>query len=1355
LLSRVGIRTRLALSVALLCLLGVLSGGVASADAAAPSLLLRIPELGAPPSEGLDQLGAPVGIATDPVSGHFYVSDSGNKRIDEFTEWGQFVKTWGWGVVRSGPDNKPQNETQEVSVSATAGSFALRLYRVDPSCPRQDDTGPIAFNASAGVVQAALETLCGFSAGDIAVTGSDGGPWTIEFSGGYADTDILPLQVVNSTLSGGGASAQVGTIQGGANFEICTPSNGDVCRPGQGLEFGQGGGASAGQFTRPTGIALDSNGNVYVFDERSEGEENARVQKFDPQGDFLLMFGGEVDKTTHANLCTKVGQEAGDECGIGVPGTANAHFTPLPQGFEEVAGSYLAFSANTLFVGDRGRIQEFNLDGTFKSKIDFEEKELKELEGKTVRALASDSAGNLYLAVVAGQNVYELDPAGNLLKSFKLKRPHAVALDVEGNLYVIDNPPGFGTTELEPRVVEFDPSGKEVIPFAEEFAAPADGAILRGIATNVLGPTSPASTKPGNLYTTFENGPDSYLEVYGPPPIEFGPPPLHPPEIKAQYAVSVDTRGAELRAQINPRFWADTDYYVQYGTGECSKGGCQEQPLAPGARLTNQIVSTTLTTKSVLLSNLVPGTTYHYRFVAESTGGGPVFGVGGKPGLDGGESTFRTLPLPTEAESCRGNQQFRGGASAALPDCRAYEMVSPVEKNNGDIITAPNTISFPTSLVQSATSGSKFTYSAIRSFGDPEGAPYTSQYLAARDPGTGWSTEAISPPRTTLVLEFTGTTDNEYKAFSEDLCTAWLRHDSEPPLAGGAVLGFLDLYKRENCDAGRGTYETLTPVKPPDRIPDEYAELELQGVSADGSHAIYVAPDNLTKDAPNIGEGTPDQQSDNPQLYEYAGGQLRFLCYLPNGSKSTLACSAGSHDRVGANEGRRANLHNAVSADGARVYWTETTSGLGSGTLYLRENADQAQSKISGGKCSEPAKACTYLVSSEPALFWGAAANGSKAVFTTGEPKAGNGKLFEFDATHNEEPPTLIAEGVAGVMGMSENASRVYFVSTEVLDTGAKAGQPNLYLHEDGGSTSYVATLAADDVRLGTLASTPVEWRPVFRTSRVSADGSHVAFMSTASLTGYDNSDANSGEEDTEVYLYDANAKQLICASCNPSGARPSGRKLLSPNGHESGLWGAAKIPGWERSLYASRLLSDDGKRLFFESYEALVPSDTNGAGDVYEWEAAGKGSCSEDDATFSQNTGGCVDLISSGKSPRDSIFLDASPGGEDVFVATLSSLLPQDDGLVDVYDARINGGFSSPEPPRPPCEGEACQSPQGPPVDPTPSSSTFHGPGNRRGRACRKGARKVHSHGKTRCRKKRAKHKALHKQSRHPTGVS
>ena len=176
----------------------------------------------------------------------------------------------------------------------------------------------------------------------------------------------------------------------------------------------------------------------------------------------------------------------------------------------------------------------------------------------------------------------------------------------------------------------------------------------------------------------------------------------------------------------------------------------------------------------------------------------------------------------------------------------------------------------------------------------------------------------------------------------------------------------------------------------------------------------------------------------------------------------------------------------------------------------------------------------------------------------------------------------------------------MYFVSDSAL-TGsernaqgeeARAGQPNMYvLHE--GATKLVSVLSSADspdwghngyLKAGGNVVDPGT-AVLGLTARVSPDGEWLAFVSRRQLTGYDNLDVGSGRPDAEVYVYHASAGTLVCASCDPTGARPRG---------------AARVPGWTMPLYQSRYLSDGG-RLFFDSPDALVAQDTNDAEDVYE----------------------------------------------------------------------------------------------------------------------------------------------------------
>jgi hypothetical protein len=657
------------------------------------------------------------------------------------------------------------------------------------------------------------------------------------------------------------------------------------------------------------------------------------------------------------------------------------------------------------------------------------------------------------------------------------------------------------------------------------------------------------------------------------------------------------------------------------------------------------------------------------------------------------------------------NQAFRTGASATLPDCRAYEMVSPVDKNGGDVGRSPSdpTVESGHLPVQSSVSGEQLAYASFVAFGDAVASPlFGSQYIATRS-AAGWSTHGVTPPRTLSVLSPGIGRDAGFKAFSPDLSSAWLLHDSDP-LTPTAPPHFADLYRRDNLNDG---YEALNPTSPPTAGTTQFMP-ELEGLSADGSHAIFAANDALTPDAPITFD-------DKRRLYDWSGGELHLVSILPDGTPTTSESHAGTHNTID-NRGIASSVDHAVSDDGTRVFWTASDFIGAPGNIYVRIDNERTV-PVSGS------------VTDARSRFWTASADGSRAFFTVDEfvehPLDDN--LYEFDV--DSETPTLIAGKVTGVVGASDDASYLYFVSEEDLDAGATAGEPNLYLRR-GTDLIFIATIGADEANHGhNVIPSIVNQEPILRTSRVTPDGRHLAFMSDLSLTGYDNRDAKTGDPDDEVFRYDADAGQLACVSCNPSGARPAGRPL-NIGGALKVLPISAKLPTWSTQLYAPNALSADGSRVFFSSYDALVKGDTNGAQDVYQWEEQGTGSC--------ESAGGCIDLISTGESPNDSEFFDATANGDSVFFATYSSISAQDPGSKDVYVARVGGGFPPPPPGVAPCVGDACQNVPAPPSDPTPASASFNGPGNLAASKAKRKARKCRAH-----KPKTAKGKAQRKQAK------
>ena len=161
------------------------------------------------------------------------------------------------------------------------------------------------------------------------------------------------------------------------------------------------------------------------------------------------MFGGEVDKgPSHpGNLCTAAYIAEGDTCGIGTVGAGDGQIERLSY-----PGNYIAVGpAGTVFLGDdKGRIQEFEPSGAFKSKFTL----AGELPGNTISSLAVDGAGNFYVKFLAKDNVYKFGPTGTLLSTIatELSGESPLVLDAAGGLYAIhENHPVLSEDAVNPR----------------------------------------------------------------------------------------------------------------------------------------------------------------------------------------------------------------------------------------------------------------------------------------------------------------------------------------------------------------------------------------------------------------------------------------------------------------------------------------------------------------------------------------------------------------------------------------------------------------------------------------------------------------------------------------------------------------------------------------------------------------------------------------------------------------------------------------------------------------------------------------------------------------------------------------
>jgi hypothetical protein len=807
------------------------------------------------------------------------------------------------------------------------------------------------------------------------------------------------------------------------------------------------------------------------------------------------------------------------------------------------------------------------------------------------------------------------------------------------------------------------------------------------------------------------------------------------PGIHSTSVSAVTAESATLEATIDPNN-TPTTFYFQYGA-DTSYG--TDVPAPPGASLASGKGDVEV---SRHLQGLLAGTTYHYRVVAVSE-----LSPGHFETFDGPDHAF-TTQLTT--------------VGPILPDGRAWELVSPPDKH-GVLLEGLNL----DAAEQAAADGDAMTYFAAGATeSEPQGYGEGSQVLSRR--GTsGWSSASIGTSHRQAVGPGGGRRTGESLLFSEDLSRSLVEPHGpfSPPTActatGCLPVAFPEpteftpyIHHDSSCAAELSTcYEPLltaasgySDVPPGTKLFNPVdSENEFLGAAPDLNSVVLASHAGLTLGA-----------SQEKELYEWSAAappaeRLQLISVLPQGEGGGPASGGpqlGGGEAISAAGGWR-----PVSADGSRVFWSL------SGALYMRDTGKGETIRLD---------------SSGGATFQAASRDGSRIFFT----EAGRLHLCEIVEEGGKDvckladlTPEANGESVniqQLMPGTSADGSYAYFV-----------GGLNLYVsHYDGTewTTKLIAMLSQTDehdwdnegggfLSFGGL------------TARVSPNGRYLAFMSNRSLTGYDNRDALTGRPDEEVYLYDGRAERLICASCNPTGARPLGvevGKAISGSaafsnlvdiqgiipGHaayteQTGI--AANLPGgvtieaYRGSLYQPRYLSDSG-RLFFNSSDALLPSDTNRNEDVYEYEPPGVGDCTEESPAYGQRSEGCLGLISSGASGEESGFLDASENGDDVFFLTSAQLTKQDlDTSLDVYDAHVCTPESpcppSPPPPPPVCEGDACQPPAEAPNGPTPGSLTFHGAGNvhEKSTTCTEG--KVRKHGKCVAKKQKAKkHQVGHK---------
>jgi hypothetical protein len=616
-------------------------------------------------------------------------------------------------------------------------------------------------------------------------------------------------------------------------------------------------------------------------------------------------------------------------------------------------------------------------------------------------------------------------------------------------------------------------------------------------------------------------------------------------------------------------------------------------------------------------------------------------------------TAFLALSSAASAGECP-NEKFRKEQSVTetLGQCRAYEKVSPADKGQGDIVGDGDT-------TVASIFGDAVVFNSRTPFGDTVGSGGIgqTQYVARRT-GDGWSVHAITPTPRPDALQ-TLFVPTSLQIYAEDVSAALVRAYDLPEVTDDAPLRN-NLYVEDTATRALQTV-SASQVDPPSIFDFLQFPSPFWGLSADARHVAFVSPTQFLPDAaPGV-----------PNVYKWDDGVLSVANVLPNGT-----VASGGADTP-------ANMRGAMSADGSRLLFT--ASPVSNPQLYLR---------IDGGRTVWVSE--TELDPSDPnyqpdpsnVQAMGMTPDGRNVFFVTDTPLLpgdtnGGPDLYRYTDSadpSSESNLTLISQSgdLTNVrfIGMSDDGERVYYQTNE----------GSLVVWDHGAATVIAGGFSLSlDPELGVVLTSA---RPGY--GRVTPDGSYMAFGTNEAPDGIHGPTGAVTNGHLEMYLYSLRDNSLTCVSC-PSGSATSDATVTPAVTHGNPQRGNAGL--------RPRFLTDSG-HVFFSTAEGLVPEDTNGVLDAYDY----------DPVT------GRVSLLSTGKGKDPATFADASASGADVFIVTRQRLVASDrDELVDLYDVRTDGGLPEEQVAlSSPCLGDTCQgSLSSAPVFQSPASAGVTGIGN------------------------------------------
>jgi hypothetical protein len=1386
------------------------------------------------------------GVATSQKEGDdVYVLDAGqNQRVSQFTPAGVFVRSFGWGVLDgaaelqtcttatgcqagqegSGPGQLDWSDEIAVDNDPASPSYG-DLYVVDQRnfrIEKYSPSGEFLLMFGGEVDHTTHADLC--TAEDIAVkhdTCGAGVPGT--GPGRFYESSVHIFHTAaqsfseansNSIAVGLGGTVYVGDFRRVQEFE----SDGTFLRQL---------GLPEAQFV--TSLAVNESGHVFA---NSPALNESQLVRLPSAGTFTVTFKGQTTPSLPFDVSETALQQAIE--GLSTVGAGNIHTEFATDSGVQTLRVYFIKS-----LGDANLPQMTASSATVETLVEGAAGELLQLgpTGEVLQTydetgepahIALDEEGDLLLSDAMTADFRIFKPDGSLYAVFtsdQLSNPRGIAvgsaagklyataskqlaavdlpkagppliklgseratdvLTTTATLHAILNPEGFEThyrfqyvtqqhfeaegfanPEETPLIkIEGPPIHDE--PVSVPISALAKGTVYhyRALAESECHGAVPPAQE------CLAEGPDQTFET------------LPPVTVRNFTTQTVAPEEVILEAELNPNGSAiPTHYAICYGAeaGHYA-AGCSEGTLPPG---------NTFQSVSAAFTGLQPNTSYHYRLTATNENG--------TVETPDAELTTEETITEEDAAACPNALRREEDNSLALPDCRAYEQVSPTEKGGYPVSSGP----------MLSPSGERLAYSSVGVFAGAESNDGLSQYLAHRTPA-GWLTQPMignaGPDQVPILIE----------SMSVGL-DRWVLKVL-PGTSNGNTTAGLTYYMGSAAGSFLPASPSLTPTDPENQ---SISVIGMVGASADFSnlfiHSYFSFLPTDTRPEYGGGAGGFDR------IYEVSGADspqptLRLAAEVPTGltSGQCYLNTAG------------APKSNASSADGSTLFYEaplevepgapcqfaieegKVKEGPNQSALFAcdlqagpcagpgEHPALDLSAPRLGTQCQAPAPCASAAIRS--AHFFGASPDASRAWFATRQPlvdsdadpaaeegeaandlylaRIANGEvtdLIQASKGDQTDPHPGRGAGLEGVSRISPDGLRAFFVATGVLTEdenefhrSAVQGAANLYAYDaSSGQTKFIADLCGGGGQSLSVKdpACPTDLQGVDQSDnslwvgpggsgtgavQLTPDGRYLLFASFARLTPDDTDNAR------DVFRYDFQTGQLLRLSFGHRGNDANGNddaydaEVFGPDNHVENLANDAED--------GNRSISSDGSTAIFRTAAPLVSRDTNaganpGCGesgqvpttgcDIYQWQESGHGSCHE--------PGGCISLISDGLAPQGAASSLISASGDDITFSTPRGILPGDtDGVRDIYDARVDGGFPNPVPPVI-CQGnETCH--EKPESEPTPPKITTEGDTGGNGvieLECAKGKVRVKKHGQIRCvAKKSHKAKKHHKRA-------